>query len=170
MANALYDSFKEALLEGWLDLLGESVVVMLIDSSGYRYAARHSVLSHVPPEARVATSYPLERKSVAGGVFDADDAVLEAEPGAHADALILYMQRSREEESPLIAYIDQGVTGLPVAGDGQLVSESRVGVVQLYIRDLQRRRPPRKRHAPGICLGRVYICLIPAFPVVPTPI
>ena len=122
MANALYDSFKEALLEGWLDLLGESVVVMLVDTSGYRFDARHSVLSHVPYEARVATSYPLERKSVAGGVFDADDAVLDTAPGAQADALILYLQRSREEDSPLIAYIDEGVTGLPLAADGQLMT------------------------------------------------
>jgi len=118
MANALYDKFKEDALGAGNDLTGVNVKVILVDLADYSFSAAHEDLADVPAAARVATSANLTTKSVTGGVFDADDITFSAVTGDQSEALILYIDTGVESTSRLIAFLDSGITGMPVTPNG----------------------------------------------------
>lgn len=118
MANALYPSFKQLLLQGDIDLLVDDIRVILVDLADYAYSSAHDFLDDVAAGARVAVSGALANKSATGGVFDADNVTLSAVTGDVSEALILYKHTGTAGTSPLIAFIDTGVTGLPVTPNG----------------------------------------------------
>lgn len=120
MANAIYPAYKQALLDADanVDIKDGDVRVILVDTDQYTYNAAHQFLSSVPALARIAVSGSLQNNSVAGGVFDADDVTLNEVTGAQAEALIIYVHTGSEATSRLVAYIDTGVTGLPVTPNG----------------------------------------------------
>lgn len=119
MANALYPSFKEALLKREIDLRSMPVKVLCVDTADYSYSAAHNFLNDVAVAARVATSPELSGKTVTGGVFDADDVVIPSVSGDQFEALILFIDHaaSPEAEDPLIAYLDSGYSNLPCTPD-----------------------------------------------------
>lgn len=122
MANTVYPKFKEALLKSSgpdLSSAGTDVRAILVDLADYTYNAAHDALDDVPAAARVAVSSALANKSVStAGVFDADDKTLSAVTGDVSEALILYYHTGTESTSLLIAFLDTGVTGLPVTPNG----------------------------------------------------
>lgn len=125
MANFVYPKAKEHLLAPGVpdlynyafDLMAENVRVSLV--RGYtpnlttdeRYS---SIESYV-----VATSADMTGKSVALGVFTADDIVIpNSEVSASCEALVIHTRReSLLAYDPLVAYIDTG-TLLPITPDG----------------------------------------------------
>lgn len=114
MANALYPSFKAALLAGSVDLSSVNVKVVLVDLADYTYSSAHDFLDDVAAGGRVATSGNLASKTLTGGVFDSADPVFTGATGDQAEALILYVDTGTAATSRLIAFYDTGVTGLPV--------------------------------------------------------
>lgn len=120
MANAIYPKYKEALLDGSsnIDLNDGDVRVILVDSADYTYSSAHDFLDDVPAGARVSTSTALQNTTVTNGLFDADDITLSSVSGDQAEALIIYIHTGTEGTSRLVAYIDTGVTGLPVTPNG----------------------------------------------------
>ena len=66
----------------------------------------------------VATSAALANKTVANGVFDADDPTIAGVTGDQAEALIFYVDTGVAGTSRLIAFLDSGWTGLPVTPNG----------------------------------------------------
>lgn len=120
MANALYPKWKEALTEHAAnsDIMGGDVKVALIDTNDYTYSASHEFLDDVPAGAIVATSGNLTNKTNTDGVFDADDVTLSSVSGDESEALIIYVDSGNASTSRLVAYIDTGVTGLPVTPNG----------------------------------------------------
>ena len=120
MANALYPKWKEALTENAAnsDIMSGDVKVALIDTNDYTYSASHEFLDDVPAGAIVATSGNLTNKTNANGVFDADDVTLSNVSGDESEALIIYVDTGNPATSRLVAYIDTGVTGLPVTPNG----------------------------------------------------
>lgn len=120
MANALYPKWKEALTEHAAnsDIMSGDVKVALIDTNDYTYSASHEFLDDVPAGAIVATSGNLTNKTNANGVFDADDVTLSNVSGDESEALIIYVDSGNPATSRLVAYIDTGVTGLPVTPNG----------------------------------------------------
>ena len=120
MANVLYPKWKEALLEGdaGADIMNGDVKVALIDTDDYTYDASHEFLDDVPGGAIVATSPNLASKTNTDGVFDADDVTLPEVEGDESEALIIYVDSGDPETSRLVAYIDTGVTGIPVTPNG----------------------------------------------------
>ena len=114
MANALYPSFKAALLAGAVDLSSVNVKVVLVDLADYTYSSAHDFLDDVAAGGRVATSANLASKTLTGGVFDSADPTFTAATGDQAEALILYVDTGTAATSRLIAFYDTGVTGLPV--------------------------------------------------------
>ena len=117
MANLLYPKFKEALLNGDVDLVAANIRVILIDTADYTYSAAHDFLDDVAAGARVATSGNLAGKSATNGVFDANDVTFTAVSGDQSEALIIYEHTGTESTSHLIAYIDTA-SGLPVTPAG----------------------------------------------------
>lgn len=120
MANAIYPTYKRALLDGDvnIDLNDGDVRVILVDTADYVYSAAHDFLDDVLAAARVAVSPTLLNTTVTNGLFDADDVTFTAVTGDPSEALIIYIHTGVETTSRLVAYLDTGVTGLPVTPNG----------------------------------------------------
>jgi hypothetical protein len=119
MANTLYPKWKEALLQASANsALTGTMKAILVDLADYTYNAAHDFLDDVPSGARVATSAALASKTYTNGVFDVADFGFTAVTGDPSEALIVFIDTGTEGTSRLVAYIDSGVTGLPVTPNG----------------------------------------------------
>jgi hypothetical protein len=120
MANAIYDLYKQALLDASanVDLNDGDVRVILIDAADYTFSQTHDFLDDVPGAARVATSVTMTNTTVTNGIFDADDVTLSLVAGDQSEALLFYIHTGVESTSRLVCYMDTGVTGLPVTPNG----------------------------------------------------
>lgn len=132
MANAVYPEFKEALLKGDVDLDTATLAIALVDLADYTYDAAHDFLDDVPSGARVAV-VDLTGVTTANGLIDADNAVFPSVTGDVAEALILYINTGSAATSRLVAFIDTGVTRLPVTPNGTNINIAfnASGIVQL---------------------------------------
>jgi hypothetical protein len=118
MANALYDKARKAFADGDIDLLNDTIKVVLIDAADYTVdLANHDFLDDVPSGARVGTPQTLGTKSTTAGVFDAADVTFSSVSGDQCEAILIYKDTGTEGTSQLIAYIDSA-TGLPVTPNG----------------------------------------------------
>ena len=118
MANALYPKWKQALLEFTAnnDLDGQTVKVALV-TSGYTYSSSDQYYSSVSASV-VGTPQTLGSKTFTNGVFDAADVLYTAVTGSQVVSLVIYIDTGNAATSPLVAFIDTGVTNLPVTPNG----------------------------------------------------
>lgn len=116
MANALYPKFKESALQAGVNMSSGTVKVALIDTGTYTYSAAHQFVSSL--SGVVGTAQTIGSKTFTDGVFDGDDASFSAVSGNTVEALVIYVDTGNPATSPLVAYIDTGVTGLPVTPNG----------------------------------------------------
>lgn len=118
MANALYPRWKQALLEFTAnnDLDGQTVKVALV-TAGYTYSSANQFYSSVSASV-IGTPQTLGTKTFTNGVFDAADVLFTAVTGAQVVALVIYIDTGNAATSPLVAFIDTGVTNLPVTPNG----------------------------------------------------
>lgn len=123
MANALYPKWKEQLLQFTAnnDLDGQTVKVALVDTGTYTYSGAHQFWSSAS-SAAVGTPQTIGSKTFTDGVFDGADVTFTAVTGNSAEALIIYIDTGSDATSPLVAYIDTSVTGLPVTPNGGDIS------------------------------------------------
>lgn len=119
MANALYPLWKQEILKGTSDNLLNSaegttgVYAALVDTGTYTYSAAHQFYSSL--SGIVGTDQEVTAKTQTSGTFDGSDVTFPSVSGASAEAIVLYRKNAGENTTwPLIAYIDTGVTGLPV--------------------------------------------------------
>jgi len=119
MANAIYPKYKEAILQSAANsnMSSGAVKVALVDTGTYTYSAAHEFFTSVS-SAVVGTPQTLGSKTFANGVFDAADATFPSVTGNSAEALLIYIDTGTAGTSRLIAFIDTGVTGLPVTPNG----------------------------------------------------
>jgi hypothetical protein len=127
MSNALYPKWKEALLQNSADsdLDGSGttgVYAVLIDTGTYTYNAAHDFYNDlsgiVGSEVEIGAT-----KAYTDGVFDGGDITFTAVSGATVEALVLFRKNAGANTTwRLIAYIDTGVTGLPVTPNGGDIS------------------------------------------------
>ena len=119
MANGLYDAARAAFLNADIDWTNDDIRAILIDTGTYTVnLSTHDFLDDIPGGARVATSSALSGKTSAAGVADANDVTFSAVSGATVEAVVLYKHTGTESTSNLIAYMDTGMTGLPVTPNG----------------------------------------------------
>ena len=120
MANALYSTFKQRLLNKELDLDTDTIKATLIDSADYTFSAAHDEYSggstDVPAGAKVAESGALGSPTIASGVFDTADFSWTAVTGDQSEAIILWDDSIVNDA--LIAFYDTGITGMPVTPNG----------------------------------------------------
>lgn len=118
MANALFPRWKQALLEFTAnnDLDGQTVKVALV-TAGYTYSAGDQYYSSVSASV-VGTPQTIGNKTFTNGIFDGDDVVFTAVTGSQVVALVIYIDTGSAATSPLVAFIDTGVTNLPVLPNG----------------------------------------------------
>lgn len=119
MANALYPLWKEQLLQFTANnnLAAGTAKVALIDTGVYTYSASHQFYSSAS-SAAVGTPQTIGSKTFTNGVFDGADVTFTAVSGNSIEALIIYIDTGSDVTSPLVAYIDTGVTGLPFTPNG----------------------------------------------------
>ncbi len=110
MANALYPKFKELLLSGGINMINDTIKVMLMKTF-YVYNSTHQFVSAVSAYEN-GRSVALTGKSITNGVFDANDISIIATSNSQVNAIILYKDTGNDGSSPLIAYIDN-VAGIP---------------------------------------------------------
>jgi hypothetical protein len=118
MANAIYPLYKQALLDASanVDLNDGTVKVALVDTGTYTYSASHDFYNDL--SGVVGTPQEILNTTVTNGVFDGDNVTFTAVTGDTVEALVIYIDTSDAATSRLVAYIDTGVTGLPVIPNG----------------------------------------------------
>lgn len=129
MANALYPKWKEALLQSSANsaLNGSGttgVYVALVDTGTYTYNAADEFYSQL--SGIVGTDQEIgATKTYTNGVFDGADVTFTSVSGNSVEALVLYVKNAGANTTwRLVAYIDTGVTGLPVTPNGGNISVS----------------------------------------------
>ena len=123
MANAIYPLFKQELMKGTSNNLLNStegatgVYCALVDTGTYTYSAAHQFYSSL--SGVVGTDQEILTKTQTTGTFDGTDLTYTSVSGATVEAVVLYRKNAGASTTwPLIAYIDTGVTGLPVTPNG----------------------------------------------------
>lgn len=118
MANALYPKWKQALLEFTAnnDLDGQTVKVALV-TAGYTYTSTDQYYSSVSASV-VGTPQTIGSKTFTNGVFDGADVTFTSVTGSQVVSLVIYIDTGSAATSPLVAFIDTGVTNLPVTPNG----------------------------------------------------
>ena len=123
MANAIYPKWKEAIIQASANsaLNGSGttgVYVALVDTGTYTYNAAHQYYSDL--SGVVGTDQEIgATKTYTNGVLDGADVVFPSVSGSTAEALVIYVKNAGANTTwRLVAYIDTGVTGLPVTPNG----------------------------------------------------
>lgn len=137
MANAIYPKYKEALLNASANsaLTGSGTTGLyaaLVDTGTYTYNAAHEFYSSL--SGIVGTDQEITSVTLVGGLIDGADIAYTAVSGATVEALVLYRKNAGANTTwRLVAYIDTGVTGLPVTPNGGNINVAwnASGIVQL---------------------------------------
>ena len=114
MANAIYPLWKQAILDytAGADISAGTVKAALVDTGTYTYSAAHDFYDDVT--GVVGTPQTIGSKTYTNGTFDGADIAFTGVTGASAEAIVIYIDSGTPATSRLVAYIDTGVTGLPV--------------------------------------------------------
>lgn len=126
MANALYPKWKEALLNATSGsaLTGSGTTGLyaaLVDTGTYTYSSAHQFYSSL--SGIVGTDQEIGSVTLTNGVVDGADVTYTAVSGNSVEAIVLYRKNAGANTTwQLVAYIDTGVTGLPVTPNGGDIS------------------------------------------------
>lgn len=137
MANAVYPKYKEALLNASANsaLTGAGTTGLyaaLVDTGTYTYSAAHEFYSSL--SGVVGTDQEITSPTLTGGLVDGGDVTFPTVSGATVEAIVLYRKNAGANTTwRLVAYIDTGVTGLPVTPNGGniAVTWNASGILQL---------------------------------------
>lgn len=137
MANAVYPKYKEAILSGSANsaLTGTGSTglwVALVDTGTYTYNAAHEFYSSL--SGIVGTDVEVSSVTLTNGLIDGDNEVFSAVSGNTVEALVYYRKNAGANTTwRLVAYIDTGVTGLPVTPNGGDINLNHhaSGIIQL---------------------------------------
>jgi hypothetical protein len=117
MANALYDTGRNAFLRGDLSWNSNTFKVVLLSSSYTSNLSTHQYLSSIPGGARVATSSALTTLFPGAGVADASDITFTSVSGSQVTQFVIYRDTGVEATSQLVALFDTAIN-LPITPNG----------------------------------------------------
>lgn len=121
MANAVYPSWRNALLTSTTVSLASDHRMLLIDTGTYTYNTAHDFLDDVTAGARIATSGAMTNPTtgtVSTGTYDADDITYSSVTGASIEALIHCQWTGTESTSELTFFEDTSITNFPLTPNG----------------------------------------------------
>lgn len=121
MANALYDTGRNAFLTAAIGWVADTIKVMLVNTTSYTVnLATHQFVSDIAGAAIVARSAALSTKSATAGVANAANVTFSAVTGSAVGALVIYKDTGTDASSRLVAYLDtvQGGGSLSVTPNG----------------------------------------------------
>lgn len=117
MANAVYPKFKEGLIQATSGTaLTGTLKAALVDTGTYTYNSAHDFYDDV--SGVVGTPQTIGSKTYTNGLLDGADVTFTAVSGSTAEAIVLFLDTGTPATSRLVAYLDNGVTGLPVTPNG----------------------------------------------------
>jgi hypothetical protein len=125
MANALYGLSKQGFGDADIDWSAGNIKALLVDTSAYTVSINvDQFLDDISGSAVLSTSGNLASKTNVLGVMDSDSVVFVSVPntGDTGNAIVFYEDSGTPATSPLIAYFDTAVSGLPVTPDGSNVT------------------------------------------------
>jgi hypothetical protein len=120
MASIWYPAGIDALMEGSVALLTDTIKVVLVDTGAYTYVNTHDFLDDVPAGARIATGTLASKTSTFSSnvwTFDAADTTLSAVTGAESEIVIIYKDTGVESTSRLLLKLDLASPVTPNGGD-----------------------------------------------------
>lgn len=119
MASALYDSYKQDLLDRGLgvDYDTDNIQCALLDTGTYTFSAAHNFRDDFSGVVASAADANFASKTVANGVADAADLTYTAVSGASIEALGIYRNVGTAATDDLIAFIDGFSAVTPNGGD-----------------------------------------------------
>lgn len=120
--NGRYAKGREKLLCGEIAWLTDDIKAVFVTSSYTPNFATHEFLSDVPAPTRVATSDALSGKTATGGWAGGDQLVWQDFTGVTCVAFVVLKWTGLISTSPLLAYIDTGITNLPLDPPGSKVT------------------------------------------------
>lgn len=102
--NNVYPSALDAFLDGTIDVLNDTIKMLLLD--GYTYNAAHDFLDDIPAGQRVGTAVTLAGKSRTAGQFFATDPTFPAvATGSTVDGVVVYVDGASDAARRLLAHI-----------------------------------------------------------------
>lgn len=118
MANARFASVGKMFLDGDIDLLSDTIKVVLNDNGDVTpNVSTHDFYDDVA--AGTVASATLASKTTTGGSFDSADPTFSAATGDESESLVLYSDTAGGNGTdPLIAYYDTFSSGMPVTPNG----------------------------------------------------
>lgn len=137
MANAVYPLYKGFLLTAAASVslnvndATDGPFVALIDTGLYTYSAAHDFYSDLT--GVVGTDQRIATPTTVNGLFDGDNVTYTAVTGNSIEALVIYRHNVGANTTwKLVAYLDTGVTGLPVTPNGGdiTVTFNASGIIQ----------------------------------------
>lgn len=119
MASKVYEKALEKFLTGGINWNADTTKAVLVTSAYTPNFSSHEFLSTITAAMQVATSPALTGKTSLLGVANAANTVLAAVPaGKVGAALVVYKDTGSAATSPLICYVDNVISGLPVTPNG----------------------------------------------------
>ena len=120
MANEIYPKALKKLLDADIDMLVDTIKVMLVDTddSGADYQATDEFLADIAAGGRVGASAALASKTTTGGLFDAADATWATVTGHVCEAVVIYKDTTDVATSPVICWLDTFDSGFPFTPNG----------------------------------------------------
>jgi hypothetical protein len=133
MANALYPAWKQALLQFTTNNnLSSGTVKAALLTAGYTYSSSDQFYSAISSSV-VGTPQTIGSKTFTNGTFDGSDVTYTAVTGSQVVSIAIYIDTGSASTSPLVAFINTGVTNLPVTPNGGdiLITWDAAGIFSL---------------------------------------
>ena len=126
MANSLYPIWKKALLDDSLggnanlnETGGEGTFALLIDTGTYTYSDAHDFFNDLSGVVGTANGEEITSPTTTSGVFDGANVTFSTVSGNTVEAIVIFRKNAGANTTwYLVAFIDTGVTGLPVTPNG----------------------------------------------------
>lgn len=117
MANSFYAKGAEKVLAAGISFTNDTIKASLVKNTYVQNLATDEFYSAISTHV-LGTNQTLTGKTVAGGVFDANDPTWSTvAAGDTSEAIVIWKDTGNPATSPLLLYIDT-ITGWPLATNG----------------------------------------------------
>lgn len=112
MAQALYDAYKEDLLDSTVQNFTGGAIDVIFVTTGYSFSAAHTSFTNLGANAvgdggtARANAENLQNPSATSGVADADDPVFASVTGTNVNAFVVFYDSGTDGTSLLFGYFD----------------------------------------------------------------
>ncbi len=120
--NGRYAKGREKFLRGEIAWGTDDFKAVFVTSSYTPNFATHEFLSDVPAPTRVATSDAFADVTSTGGWAGVEQVVWQGFTGAVCHGFVVIKDTGLISTSPLLAYVDTGITNLPLDPNGAKVT------------------------------------------------